>query len=237
MRGDERDDKAARAPEHHGAGHRARLRQRLLTGAEDALLDHEIVEYLLATAIPRRDTKELAKKLLSEFGGIGGLFAADAKALERIDGMGETAAAAIKIVDIAIVRVLKSKAKDRPILSSWQALLDFLRADMAFKDIEHVRVIYLNSGNMVIQSEISGKGSVDEAPIYPRQVIRRAIELSAAAIILAHNHPSGNPAPSRQDITVTRDIIDAGKPLGIVVHDHIIIGSDGHSSMRNLGLI
>ena len=223
--------------EHHGAGHRERLRRRLLEGGPEALLDHELIEYLLALAIPRRDTKPLAKQLLAEFGGIGGLLTADADALKRVSGMGETSVAALKIAQAAALRLIKSQVANQPVLASWQALLDYLRADMAHMTVERVRVLHLNSRNMLIRDENMGDGSVDQAAIYVREVIRRAIDLGSASLILVHNHPSGDPAPSQQDILVTRNIIEAGKKLGIAVHDHIIIGRQGHSSMRAMGLI
>lgn len=223
--------------EHHGAGHRERLRRRLLDGGPEALLDHELIEYLLALAIPRRDTKPLAKQLLAEFGGIGGLLTADAEALKRVSGMGETSVAAIKIAQASALRLVKSQVANQPVLASWQALLDYLRADMAHMTVERVRVLHLNSRNMLIRDENMGDGSVDQAAIYVREVIRRAIDLGSASLILVHNHPSGDPAPSQQDILITRNIIEAGKKLGIAVHDHIIIGRQGHSSMRAMGLI
>ena len=223
--------------EHHGAGHRERLRRRLLDGGPEALLDHELIEYLLALAIPRRDTKPLAKQLLAEFGGIGGLLTADAEALKRVSGMGETSVAAIKIAQASALRLVKSQVANQPVLASWQALLDYLRADMAHMTVERVRVLHLNSRNMLIRDENMGDGSVDQAAIYVREVIRRAIDLGSASLILVHNHPSGDPAPSQQDILITRNVIEAGKKLGIAVHDHIIIGRQGHSSMRAMGLI
>lgn len=218
------------------AGHRARLRERLLRHGPDALLDHELVEYLLALVIPRRDTKPLAKRLLNEFGGIGGLFAADAEAIERA-GFSETAVAALKIVNAAALRLLAAEIKARPVLGSWNALLDYLRADMAALPVERVRVLFLNAKNMLIRDEAMSEGSISEAAVYAREVIRRAIDLHAASLILVHNHPSGDPSPSRQDIAITRDIAEAGKRLGITLHDHVIIGADGHSSLRALGLL
>lgn len=228
---------AAREPGHDGAGHRARLRDRLQAGGGDALLDHELIEYLLALAIPRRDTKPLARMLLKEFGGIGGVLTADWAALARVPGMGDTSVAAIKIAQAAALRLLRVQASERPVLGSWQALLDYLRADMAWLSVERVRVLHLNSRNMLIRDEKMSDGSVDETAIYTREVIRRAIDLGSTALILVHNHPSGNPAPSRQDIDITRQIAEAGKRMGISVHDHIIIGTDGHSSLRALGLM
>lgn len=172
-------------------GHRARLRDRLLArGGGDALLDHELIEYLLALAIPRRDTKPLAKALLREFGGIGGLLTADAEALTRVPGMGNTSAAAIKIAHAAALRLLQGEVTARPVLGNWQALLDYLHADMAHHAIERFRVLHLNTRNMLIRDEVMSEGSIDQAPVQVREVIRRAIDLGAAAIILVHNHPT-----------------------------------------------
>lgn len=219
------------------SGHRARLRQRLLEQGSEALLDHELVEYLLALAIPRRDTKPLAKALLREFGGIAGLITADAEAIARVPGMGETSIAALKIAHAAALRLLRAEVAERPVLANWQALLDYLRADMAHHAVERVRVLHLNSRNMLIRDELMSEGSIDEAAVYVREVIRRAIDLGSAAIILVHNHPSGDPSPSRADIEITRNVAEAGKRLGIAVHDHIIMGSQGHASLRAMGLI
>jgi DNA repair protein RadC len=219
------------------AGHRARLRKRLFDGGSDALLDHELVEYLLALAIPRRDTKPLAKKLIREFGGFGSLLAADAKAIVRIGEVSEGAAAAIKIAQASALRLLQSHMDARPVLGSWQALLDYLRADMAFNPVERVRILFLNAKNMLIRNEPVSEGSVDEAAVYVREVVRRALDYHATAIIIVHNHPSGDPQPSSQDIRLTRDIVDALRPMRISVHDHVIIGAQGHTSLRTLGLI
>jgi DNA repair protein RadC len=219
------------------AGHRARLRQRLADGGPDALLDHEIIEYLLALAIPRRDTKPLAKRLLTQFGSFGGVMTADWGALTRTDGMSDTSAAALKIVQAAILRMLQSELKERPVLGNWQALLDYLQADMAHLPVERVRVLHLNGRNMLIRDDHMGDGSIDEAAIYVREVIKRAVDLGSAGLIIVHNHPSGVPEPSRQDIAITRQIIDAARPLGINVLDHIIVGGNMHRSFRSLGLI
>jgi DNA repair protein RadC len=218
-------------------GHRSRLRARLLGQGADTLQDYELIEYLLALAIPRRDTKPLAKALLREFGGIGPLLAADAEALMRIDGVGETAAAALKIAQAAALRMLRHEIVEQPVLASWQSVIDYLRADMGHISIERVRVLHLNSKNMLIRDEIMGEGSIDQATVHVREIIRRAIDLGSSAIILVHNHPSGDPAPSRADITLTREIIEAGKRLNIAVHDHVIIANSGHASMRAMGLI
>ena len=220
-----------------GTGHRARLRQRLFEGGPDALLDHELVEYLLALALPRRDTKPLAKKLINDFGGFGALLTADAQTIARVGDISEGAVAALKIAQAAALRLLQEQVKERPVLGSWQALLDYLHADMAHNPIERVRVLFLNSKNMLIRDEAMSEGSVDEAAVYVREVIRRALEYHATALILVHNHPSGDPAPSQQDIRLTKDIVEAGRHLRINVHDHIIIGTKGHSSLRAMGLI
>ncbi len=223
--------------EFDGSGHRARLRKRLIEGGAETLLDHELVEYILALTIPRRDTKPLAKKLLHEFGGIGGLLTVDAEALMRTGGLSEGSAAAFKIVQGAALRMMRAEVTEQPVLASWQALLDYLRADMAHMTTERVRVLHLNTKNMLIRDEVMAEGSIDQAVISVREIIRRAIDLGSAAIILVHNHPSGDPAPSRADINLTRDIADVAKRLNIAVHDHIIIGMKGHSSMRAMGLI
>lgn len=222
---------------HYGEGHRERLRERLLDNGGDALLDHELVEFLLMLAIPRIDTKPIAKQLIAHYGNLAALFTADTHSLLNHKGVGEKAAAAIKIVQALALRIASEPVREQPILSSWQALLDYLRLDMAHLTVERIRVIYLNAKNMLIRDEIAGEGSIDQAPIYTREIIRRSIDLGAAAIILVHNHPSGDSAPSRQDIAMTKEIIEAGKRLGIAVHDHIIVGKDGFSSMRSAGLI
>jgi len=229
----DQDDRIA----HDGAGHRARLRQKLADSGGEALHDHELIEYLLALAIPRRDTKPLAKALLREFGGIGGLMTADWTTIARVPGMGDTSVAAIKIVQATALRMLRNDVAVRPVLASWQALLDYLRADMAYLSVERVRVLHLNSRNMLIRDDHMGDGSIDQAAIYVREVIKRAMELGSAALILVHNHPSGDPSPSRQDIDITRQIVEAGKRLGIAVHDHIIMAASGHTSLRAQGLL
>lgn len=229
----DRDSEPDRPGDH--AGHRARLRERLLTGG--GLLDHELLEYLLMSAIPRRDTKPIAKALLREFHDIGGVLTADPIALQGVEGVGETAAATLKIAQACAVRLSQVEAAKRPVLSNWQALLDYLHADMAHHDIERFRVLHLNTRNMLIRDELMGEGSIDQAPVYIREVIRRALALGSAALILVHNHPSGDPSPSRADIDVTRAIAEAGRNLGIAVHDHLIIGRSGHISLRAQGLI
>lgn len=222
---------------NEAAGHRARLRQRLLAGGAEALGDHEVIEYLLMTAIPRRDVKPLARSLLKRFGSLAGVFNADPAALARHPGMGETSAAAIRIVTLAARRLAREVVREQPVLGSWQALIDYLTIDMAHLTVERVRVLYLNAQNMLIHDEHVGDGSIDEAAIHPREVIRRALDLGATALILVHNHPSGSPQPSRADIQITARIAEAGRLLGITVHDHVIIGREGHVSLKAKGLI
>ncbi len=221
----------------HNAGHRARLRDRLLAAGGEALADYEIVEYLLMLARPRVDTKPVAKALMREFGGLGPLLEADPETLRRIPDMGDVSIAAIKLLKAAVQRTLYGEVHGRPVLGNWQGLLDYLRADMAHRINECVHVLHLDSKNQLIRDELMSEGSIDQSPIYVREVVRRALDLGSAAIILAHNHPSGDPAPSKQDIAVTRDVAHALKPLGIALHDHVIIGRDGHVSLRSKGLI
>ena len=226
-----------KAAAHDPTGHRSRLRQRLLQGGSEALGDHEILEYLLTTAIPRRDTKPLARSLLSRFGSLAGVFNAETAALIQHPGMGETSAAAIRIVALAASRFARTQASSAPLLNSWNALIDYLTIDMAHLTKERVRVLYLDTKNRLIRDEHVGDGSLDEAAIHPREVIRHALDLGAAALILVHNHPSGSPEPSRADIQITQRIAEAGRLLGIGVHDHVIIGREGHISLRAKGLL
>ncbi|MDO6416883.1 DNA repair protein RadC [Sphingomonas sp. BIUV-7] len=223
-------------PAQDTSGHRARLRRRLIEGGAEALLDHELIEYLLALAIPRRDTKPMARALLAEFGGLGALLSADSETLARAD-VSETAIGALRIAQVAALRLLKSGIADRPVLASWQALSDYLHAAMAHRATESARVLHLNTKNVLIRDELISEGSVDQAAIHVREVVRRALELQSSAIILVHNHPSGDPSPSKQDIAITREIIAACRPLNISVHDHVIVGSKGQSSLRSMGLI
>ena len=219
-----------------GAGHRARLRKRLFEGGPKALLDHELVEYLLTLAIPRRDTKAQAKSLIARFGGIGPLLSADPQTLAR-EGLTDGVVAALKIAEATALRLLETRIEGRPLLSSWEALGDYLQAAMGHSPIEEVRVLFLNAKNLLIANEAMWQGSVDQASVHVREVISRAIALGATAIIIVHNHPSGDPTPSTQDIRLTRELMDAGRHMKVNVHDHVIVGSQGRSSMRALGLI
>lgn len=221
-------------PDH--IGHRGRLRDRLLADP-DGLQDYELIEYLLALAIPRRDTKPLAKALLKEFGGLAGLFAADADALRRVKGMGDGSIAALRIASASAVRLARARVAEKPVLANWQALLDYLRSAMAAAPVEQVRVLHLNARNMLVRDELMAEGSIDQAPVYVREIARRAMDLGSAAVILVHNHPSGDPTPSRADIEITRQVVGALKPLGIAVHDHIVMGANDHASLKSLGLM
>jgi len=209
----------------------------LLEGGAQALADHEVIELLLMQAVPRRDMKPLARSLLSRFGSFAGVLQADPRTLAAHPGMGEATAAALKIVTVAATRLAHQKVLEAPVVGSWQALIDYLTIDMAHLTVERVRVLYLNARNMLILDDLVGEGSIDEAAIHPREVIRRALDLGATAVILVHNHPSGSPQPSRADIEITNRIAEAGRLLGVTVHDHVVIGREGHVSLRAKGLI
>ena len=228
---------ASNDPPDYGTGHRARLRARLLGGGTEALADHELVEYLLMTAIPRRDVKPLAHDLLRRFGGLAGLFNADPRAIAQHPGMGETSAAALKIVAAAARRMARTGLQEQPVLGSWQVLIDYLTIDMAHLNHERVRVLYLDTKNRLILDDQLSDGTLDEAAIHPREVVKKALELGASALILVHNHPSGSPEPSRADVQITNKIAEAGRLLGITVHDHVIIGKEGHISLKAKGMI
>ena len=214
----------------HYTGHRERLRERFRTAGAEALADYEMLELVLFRAIPRRDVKELAKRLLARFGSFAEVVAAAPERLAEIDGLGAAAVAEIKIVEAAALRLLKVKARDLPVLGSFSELIDYCRAAMARSEREEFRILFLNKRNMVIADEVQGRGTIDHTPVYPREVVRRALELGASAIILAHNHPSGDCTPSTADIRMTQEIVATAKSMGIAVHDHIIVGRDGHAS-------
>ncbi len=220
-----------------GKGHRSRLRERLLKGGAEALADYEVLEYLLFAAIKQGDTKPVAKALLARFGSLAGVLNASPAALRQVSGVGETSAAALKSVAIAARRMARSEVAAKPLLGSWKGLIDYLSIDMAHLTVERVRVLYLDGKNRLIDDHHVGDGSIDEAAIHPREVIRKAMDVGASALILVHNHPSGNPEPSRADIQITQKIAEAGRLLGVTLHDHVIIGREGHVSLRAKGLI
>lgn len=222
---------------HAGIGHRERLRTRLLTGGPEALADYELLEYLLFAANPRGDTKPLAKALIAHFGSLAGALNAEPAAMRQVKGVGETSAAALKAVAIAARRMARLAVAEKPVLGSWQALIDYLTIDMAHLNHERVRVLYLNTQNRLVLDHLVSEGSIDEAAIHPREVIRRAFDVGAAALILVHNHPSGHPEPSRADIDITQRIAEAGRLLGVTVHDHVIVGREGSVSLRARGLL
>ena len=227
----------ANASNTGSAGHRERLRERFAKGGADAMHDYELLELTLFAAIPRRDTKPMAKALLARFGSFAEVIAAPRARLMEVKGVGETVAAHLKIVEAAAHRLSKTKVIGRPALSSWAALLDYCTAAMAREQAEAFRVLFLDRKNILIADEVLSRGTIDHTPVYPREIVRRALELSSSAIILVHNHPSGDPTPSRADIEMTRDIEKAAKALGIAVHDHLVIGRGGHVSFKATGLL
>ena len=231
------EDSPSAAQEQHYHGHRERLRARFAQGGADALPDYELLELALFRAIPRRDVKPLAKALIRRFGSFAEVLSAEPARLAEVDGVSAGVIADLKLIEAAGHRLARGAIAARPLLSSWAALLEYCRATMAFSPREQFRVLFLDKRNHLIADEVQGRGTVDHTPVYPREVARRALELSATAIILAHNHPSGDPNPSAADIRMTREIVSVLDPLGIVVHDHLILGREGHASLKGLKLI
>ncbi|MFC5386351.1 DNA repair protein RadC [Aquamicrobium segne] len=221
----------------HYLGHRERLRERFTASGPSALPDYELLELLLFRLIPRSDTKPVAKALLARFGTLAEVLGAPAHLLQEVKGIGPAVALDLKVIAAATQRMMHGQIKDREILASWPQLLDYCQAAMAFEEREQFRILFLDKKNGLIADEVQQTGTVDHTPVYPREVIRRALELSATAIVLAHNHPSGDPTPSQADIEMTKEIIETGKRLGIVVHDHLIIGKKRYVSMKGLLLI
>jgi DNA repair protein RadC len=220
----------------HFHGHRDRLRERFHE-FRDALPDYELLELLLFSALPRRDTKPIAKALIARFGSFAEVIAAPPHLLKEVDSVGDAVVTALKVVEAAAQRVARGQVRKREVLSSWNSVVDYCRAAMAFADKEQFRILFLDKRNQLIADEVQQTGTVDHTPVYPREVVKRALELSATAVILVHNHPSGDPSPSRADIQMTQAIIDVAKPLGIAVHDHLIVGRDGHASLKGMKLI
>ncbi len=230
--------KAVPAPEDkHYHGHRDRLRTRFRDAGEAALADYEILELLLFRLIPRRDTKPVAKALLDRFGTLSGVFGATPALLQEVKGIGEAVALDLKLISAVAQRSLKSEIRNKTVLASWSSVIQYCHAAMAHEPREQFRILFLDKRNALIADEVQGRGTVDHTPVYPREVVRRALELSSTAIILVHNHPSGDPTPSRADIDMTKTIVETARPLGITVHDHIIIGKDGHASLKGLRLM
>jgi DNA repair protein RadC len=228
-------DAAGAVPHYHG--HRERLRDRFREAGSDALSDYELLELLLFRAMPRRDVKPLAKALLQTFGSFAEVIAAPETRLVEVKGLGEAGITELKIVQAAASRFLRGAVTKRPALSSSASVLDYCRSAQAFADRELFRILFLDKRNQLIADEVQQTGTVDHTPVYPREVVKRALELSATAIILVHNHPSGDPTPSQADIAMTKQIMTVAGPLGIAVHDHLIVGKDGHVSMKGLNLI
>jgi len=222
-------------PHYHG--HRDRLREKFAAAGSDALPDYELLELVLFRAIPRRDVKPLAKALVARFGSFAEVLSAEPARLMEVDGVSAGVASDLKVIEAAGRRLAKGAIRERALLGSWSALLEYLRATMAFASREEFRILFLDKRNHLIADEVHGRGTVDHTPVYPREVARRALELSATAIILAHNHPSGDPAPSSSDVAMTREIVTVLAPLQIVVHDHVILGRNGHASLKGLKLI
>ena len=217
--------------------HRSRLRARFLEGGPDALPDYELLELLLFAAIPRRDTKPIAKALLKKFGSYQAVLRAAPEALTEIDGIGESAAVAIKTVQAAAIRLAREEVKERPVLGSWAGVIDYLRMSMAHGEVEELRVLFLDAKNAVIVDERQQRGTVSHTAVYPREVVKRALELGATALILVHNHPSGDPTPSRADIEMTKQVRDAVEKIGVTLHDHVIVARGKHASFKSMGLL
>jgi DNA repair protein RadC len=213
------------------------LRERFVKGGAEAMPDYEMLELVLFAAVPRRDTKPLAKALIARFGSFAEVIAAKPARLLEIPGVGDAVVSQLKIVEAAAQRLAKGKVIGRPALSSWAALLDYCMAAMARSQNEEFRMLFLDRKNVLVADEVQSKGTVDHAPVYPREILRRALEHGASALILVHNHPSGDPTPSRADIDMTREIAAAAKALKIAVHDHLVIGRGGHASFKALGLL
>ena len=223
------------APHFHG--HRKRLRERFRLAGGEALPDYELLELLLFKSIRQGDTKPLAKALIARFGSFAEVLAAPEPLLMEVKGVGKEVALDLKLFHAAAERMAKGEARKATVLDSWSAVLAYVRASMAFADREMFRILFLDKRSRMIADEVQQSGTVDHTPVYPREVVKRALELSATAIVLVHNHPSGDPTPSRADIEMTRTIVDVAKPFGIAVHDHIIVGRDGHASLKGLRLL
>lgn len=224
-------------PKDHRHGHRARLRDRFLKGGPDGMADYELLELLLFLGIPRRDVKPLAKQLIERFGTYAAVLSAEVETLRSISGLGETAIAAIKTVQASALRLAQEQARHKPVLSNWQAVEAYLRTAMAHLPKEQFRLLLLDKRNALIADKTLSEGTVDQTAVYPREVVRQALEYDASALILVHNHPSGDPSPSQADVTMTTEIVEICRKVGVQIHDHIIIGKFGHTSFRQCGLL
>jgi DNA repair protein RadC len=228
---------AQREPAPHYVGHRERLRERALAGGLAALPDYEVLELHLFRSIPRGDVKPLAKRLIARFGSLAAVLGATLEELKTVAGVGAAVALDLKLTHEAAQRMGREEIRRRPVISSWAALLAYVKTALAHEAREQFRVIFLDKKNQLIADEVMNRGTVDHAPVYPREVARRALELSASALILIHNHPSGDPAPSSADIDMTRQVVNAVKTLRIEVHDHLVVGRHGVASFKALGLL
>jgi DNA repair protein RadC len=226
----------AEMPPHY-LGHRKRLRERFLAAGPDALADYELLELTLFAAVPRRDVKPLAKALIARFGSYGEVIAAPKARLMEVDGVSEAVATLFKVIEAAALRLAQCRVMNRPVLASWEALIDYCSAAMARAEKEEFRVLFLDRKNVLVADEVLATGTIDHTPVYPREIVKRALEIGASALILVHNHPSGDPTPSRADIEMTRAVQDAVRPLKITVHDHVVVGRSGHASLKALGLL
>lgn len=229
-------DEPAQGGEHY-RGHRKRLRARFAEVGERGFADYELLELVLFRFIPQKDVKPIAKALIARFGSFAEVLAATPERLQEVDGIGEEVALDLKIVEAAAQRLTKGALRERPVLSSWADVIDYCRTAMAFAEREQFRILFLDKRNALIADEVQGSGTVDHTPVYPREIVRRGLELNASALVLVHNHPSGDPTPSSADIRMTQEIVTIAKPMGIVVHDHIIVGRNGHASFKGLKLI
>jgi len=221
----------------HFHGHRERLRERFVANGHESMADYELLEMLLFRILPRRDTKPVAKAMIEKFGSFSEVLSAPTQLLSEIKGLGPMAITDLKIILAAAQRFARDGIRDRPILSSWSELIGYIRSQMAFEEKEQFRILFLDKKNLLIADEVQQVGTVDHTPVYTREVIKRSLELSATAIILVHNHPSGDPSPSSADVRMTKAIIEVANPLGIIVHDHVIIGRSGHVSLRSRQLL
>lgn len=222
-------------PDH--LGHRKRLRERFLQGGADTLPDYELLELMLFAALPRRDTKPIAKDLLRRFGSFGEVISAEPEKLKEVKGLGDAGVVALKAAQASALRLLQAKMREAPVISSWQALVDYCTAQMAYGPTEQFRVLYLDRKNKLIADEAQQKGTVDHTPVYPREVVKRALDLNASALVMVHNHPSGDPTPSRADIDMTRKVKDAATAVGLTLHDHLVVARGGHTSFKSQGLL
>ena len=226
---------AGQTPHYHG--HRKRLRSRFIDAGSESLADYEVLELLLFRAIPRRDVKPLAKELLSAFGDFNRVISAAPQRLARHPGVTRDVITELKIVEAAAHRLARAKVMHQHAISSWDQLMGYCKTVMAHRETEQFRVLYLDRKNMLIADEEQGEGTVDHVPVYPREVVKRALEVNASALILVHNHPSGDPTPSKADVDMTRQIERAAQAVGVVVHDHVVIGKEQDASFRTLGLL